>query len=495
MPKKKRGFLRRIFSRRSRRRFDAAKISRLLNDWVLTSSSLDKDISSDLSILRARSRDLCMNNDYGRRFMWLLKSNVVGPNGIRLQPQIKSADGQRDDTSANDRISTAWKDWCRKENCTVTKKLSFKDILELFVQGVARDGEILFRSADGFQNPYSFALQLFEPDYLDHTFTDPRRHIKMGVELNEWKQPVAYHLLKGHPGEDHYQSIGGKYQRIDAAKICHEFIFERCEQTRGVPWTATALKRLYMLGHYEQSELVASRVGAAKMGFFTRESGFDYQYDDKDEQGNLIDEVSPGQLKELPIGYDFKKFDIDHPNNSFDMFVKSILRGAASGLNISYISLANDLKETSYASGRQGLLEERNFYMLLQGWMVEHICQPVYEAWLPWAIASGLLRLPIRDLERWKNVVWQGRRWSWIDPKNDIIANEKAVAIGINSRTRISADQGVDINDVFEDLAREKEKAGSLGINIEASKTSASDGGDNNEDQDREVLSQVHHLA
>lgn len=470
--------------RRARRGFDAARATRLLNDWVRSSKSIDEDIKSDLTVLRARSRDLCVNNDYGRRFMWLLKSNVIGPNGIRLQPKVRTADGGRPDTDANEKIKAAWDRWCRPENCTVTGKLSFKDVLDLFIQGLPRDGEILFRRTPAFNNNFQFALQLFDPEYLDHNYSDTRQRIKMGVQLNQWKAPIAYYVLKDHPGEGTFMTVGDKYERIPAADIIHEFVFDRVEQTRGFPWTVTALKRMHMLGHYEESELVAARVGAAKMGFFTREDA-GYAYDDKDASGNLIDEVAPGQFKELPAGYGFQKFDIDHPNTAFDEFVKSILRGAASGLNVSYISLANDLKETSYASGRQGLLEERGFYMMLQGWLIEHVCQPVFDAWLPWAITSGQLRLPMRDVERWRAVMWQGRRWSWIDPKNDAQASETAVALGINSRTRIAAEHGADIDDIFEDLARERKRAALLKINIDNDEPKEQDNAEN--DQDRHL--------
>lgn len=472
---KKPGFFKRLFSRRRpmpARGFEAAKINRILNDWIQQSISLDEELKGDLGILRARSRDLCQNNDYGRRFMWLLKSNTVGPTGIRLQPKIKKPGTKELDTEANDILLAAWAEFCRKENCTVTGKQSFKDVLDIFAQSLPRDGEILFKHAPGFDNPFGYALQLLEIDYLDHTYTDTRQNIKMGVKLNKWKRPVSYYLLSKHPGENVFQSAGGKHQEISASQISHEFLYERAEQTRGYPWTASALRRLHMLGQYEHSELVAARVGAAKMGFFYREDSSPYAYDDKTAKGNLISEVSPGTFEELPAGYRFDKFDIDHPNTSFEGFIKSILRGAASGLNISYISLANDLKETSYSSGRQGLLEERGFYMLIQGWLIEHVCQPVFDAWLPMAIASGKLDFNMNDIGRLSNVIWQGRRWSWIDPKNDSAANEKAITTGTNSRTRIAASQGVDIDDIFEDLARERGLADELQIDVNPKKDS-----------------------
>jgi capsid protein len=67
------------------RGYDAGAINRLLADWVTSSRTADEEIKASLSILRARSRDLCQNNDYGKKFLRLLEKNVIGPGGIKLQ--------------------------------------------------------------------------------------------------------------------------------------------------------------------------------------------------------------------------------------------------------------------------------------------------------------------------------------------------------------------------------------------------------------------------
>ncbi|MCU0589868.1 MAG: phage portal protein [Desulfobacterales bacterium] len=464
--------IKRLFSRKpiAARAFDAARMSRLLADWVTSSYAIDADIRAGLTVLRSRSRDLCANNGYGRRFLELLAGNVVGPQGIRLQSKVKRPDGKPDD-NANQKIEAAWSAWCRPANCTVTRKLSFTDLLALGIKGLARDGEMIARTVSGFaRNDFAFAVQLLDPEYLDHDYNDIANGIVMGVELDEWKGPVAYHILTNHPGRSEYPlQPAQKRQRVSAAEVLHVFVTERAEQTRGYPWTVAALKDLHQLGQYRYSEAVAARVSAAKMGFFTRNSEGAYPYDDKDSSGNLIDEVSPGKFQELPSGYEFKTFDPTHPNQAFGDFCKSALKGIASGLNISYISLANDLTETSYSSGRQGLLEERTFYMMLQGFLVEHLVQPIFEAWLPHAIASGKLALPMRDLERWNAPVWQSKRWSWIDPSKDIDAREREVRLGVNSRTRIAGDLGLDIDDVYTELHAEKEAAERLEIDVSGS--------------------------
>lgn len=483
--------LRRFFGRKSvkpssRRGFDAARVSRLLNDWVTQSLALDTDIKSGGRVLLARSRDLCTNNVYGRRFLRLLAANVVGPGGIRLQSKVKRANGRDLDEDANRKIEAAWADFCLPRHCTVTKKLSFADVCALTIQGLARDGEVLAKLARGFANGHRFALQLLDPEYLDHDYSDLGKNIVMSVELDEWRAPVAYHVSKWHPGRNEYpyQPLQER-QRVPADDVLHVFETERAEQTRGYPWTAAALKELHQLGAYKYSEVVAARVSASKMGFFERSGEGAYPYDDKDASGNLIEEVAPGKFQELPAGYKFTSFDPTHPNTAFGDFIKAALKAIASGLNVSYISLANDLTETSYSSGRQGLLEERNFYMILQGFLIEHFVQPVFEAWLPAAISAGRLALPLRDLERWNAPLWQARRWSWIDPDKDISASEKAVRLGVTSRTRIAGEQGLDLEDTFAELAAEQAEAEKLGIDVSGSTAAAKGSMKNETDQDQ----------
>ncbi|MCK7513853.1 MAG: ATP-dependent Clp protease proteolytic subunit [Desulfobacterales bacterium] len=55
------------------------------------------------------------------------------------------------------------------------------------------------------------------------------------------------------------------YARIPAEQILHTFITERINQPRGVPWMHSAMTRLNNLGAYEEAEIVAARIGAAKM--------------------------------------------------------------------------------------------------------------------------------------------------------------------------------------------------------------------------------------
>jgi capsid protein len=89
-------------------------------------------------------------------------------------------------------------------------------------------------------------------------------------------------------------------------------------------------------------------------------------------------QADPGTFHNLPAGVDFKGFEPQFPSNDFESFHKSILRGIASGLGVSYTSLSNDLEATSYSSIRQGALEERDFYKNITSFVIEHFIRPVF---------------------------------------------------------------------------------------------------------------------
>ena len=66
----------------------------------------------------------------------------------------------------------------------------------------------------------------------------------------------------------------------------------------------------------------------------------------------------------------FQQFDPSHPSTAFDPFTKS--RSIASGLNISYHSLSNDLTS----------VEDRAAYQIAQQLMIDHMIEPIFKKWL-----------------------------------------------------------------------------------------------------------------
>jgi lambda family phage portal protein len=255
-------------------------------------------------------------------------------------------------------------------------------------------------------------------------------------------------------------------KRIPAENMIHVFESIRAGQTRGEPWMAPAIAQLKMLNAHREAELVASRMAASKMGFFTSETGDEVPADDYDGRVPIID-AEPGAFHQLPAGVDFKPFDMNHPATAFADFEKGILRGLASGLGVSYASLSNDLEGTSYSSIRQGALEERDAYKVVQTFLMEHFVLPAYAAWLQHAMEFGVVPIPATRFDKFFTAsVFRPRGWQWVDPQREINAAVTAMHNGIMSMQDVSNQYGRDIEETFSQIQRDQELADSLGLKL-----------------------------
>ena len=455
-----------------RRGYAAAANNRLFGDWSLSTQTQDAHLRSDLKIMRERARELCRDDDYAKKFQWELRSNVIGDKGITLQMQVKNPDGSLD-KRANELIEEEWAEASKPENFTVMGTLSRPEVEGLSVQTKARDGETILRMVDGYpDNKYRFAVQPFEADQLDHELNVPRlangNSIRMGVELNAWRKPVAYYLLKDQPGDIFYsQSFQDRWERVPAEDIIHDFIGSMFLQTRGETWYAQACTRLKMLNGYEHAELVKARASACKGGFLEQDAEHaEYTGDGQDEQGNIVNELAPGEIELLPPGIRFKEYDPSSPNTEFSNFRKAILRGVAAGLVTSYNSLACDLEGVNYSSLRTAALSERDIWKLLQGLFIMKVEQRIFSRWLKMALLAKAIKLPAEKFDKFNRPKFVGRRWAWVDPEKDIKAAVMAINNRLTSRTAIVKEEGEDFEKIIDEVADEESYAESAGVDL-----------------------------
>lgn len=473
-----------------RRNFAGADVSRLTASWNPVNISVNQDLKTQLPLLRARSRDLALNNDYAIKFLKMVGTHVVGPTGFSLQVHVTEPDG-RPDGLANDAIESAFRKWAKKGVCDVTGKLSWLDIQQLVAKAVARDGEVLIRKVYGRAsgNPHGFGLQVLAIDRLDvlrneDALTRDGNVIRMGVEMTKYGKPIAYHLRVTNPADGVYSlNNGAMYERVPADQIYHLFVPHEPEQIRGIPWMHTAILRLQNLGGFEEAAVIAARVGASKMGFFKTDDGDPTAMADaQDAQGNLIKEADPGVFDVLPPGVDFQSFNPDYPTANYEPFVKSCLRGIASGLGVAYNTLSNDLEGVNFSSIRTGVLEERDNWMVIQNWLIDSWLQDVFEQWLRMAMLNDQVvmpngsALPIAKFDKFNRAHWAGRRWSWVDPLKDAEAAILLVNNRLKSRQDVMAEAGRDLDDTWRQLRQEQELAAVMGISLPSDDTIASSG-------------------
>lgn len=451
-----------------KRQYAAINQGRLFADFNASEKSADSELRFALKTLRNRSRDLSINNEYVRRYFELLKVNVIGEKGITYQSKAVDSIGNLDQ-SGNQAVENAFKMWGKYGYPTVCGKLSWIDLQKLAMEMMAKDGEaflIKHRRAD-FRD--SFALELIEADQVDETLNrriDNNREIRMGIELDSFKRPIAYHLLSYHPGDFDYttQKKSPKHVRVPADRVIHLFKQIRPGQTRGEPWLAPAIPAIKQLGGLREAAVINARIGASKMGFFTSPGGDGFAADDYDGASPIMD-AEPGTFHTLAAGQSFQMFDPQFPSTDFDAFHKSILRGIASALGVSYTSLSNDLEATSYSSIRQGALEERDFYKNMTCFFVEHFIRPVFDAWLGAAMELNSFGIPLRQLSRFEAAAeFRGRGFSWVDPQKEMTAAVTGLHNGILSLSHVASQYGMDTEELLSQIAKDKQLADQFGV-------------------------------
>lgn len=454
----------------ARRGYHAASTSRLFADFTASNRSADSELRSDLVLMRNRSRELARDDVYVKRFLTLLKTNVIGDNGMTLQVKARNADGSMD-IGGNEIIEREWKKFGRAGNCTADGRRSWVDLQQYVIESVARDGEAFIQIVYGNSFEHGIAFHPIEADYIDEKKNERLKNgneIRMGIEVDNFKRPVAYHVRKRHPGDYDMSTFrDGEVERIPASRMIHVYDQVRAGQTRGEPWLAPAMSQLKMLNAHREAELVASRMAASKMGFFTSDTGQDVPADDYEDGIVPLIDAEPGTFHQLPAGVDFKPFDPTHPATAFSEFQKGILRGIASGLGVSYASLSNDLEGTSYSSIRQGALEERDAYRRMQQFVLDHFVMKAYAAWLRHTLDFNRYNIPMTKFDKfYDNSVFRPRGWQWVDPQKEINAAVTAMHNGIMSMQDVSNQYGRDIEETFAQIQRDQELADTLGLQL-----------------------------
>jgi len=453
----------------AKRSYHAANTGRLFADFFASSRSPDSELKPDLVIMRNRARSLARDDVYVKRYLTLLKTNVVGEKGMTLQVKARNTDNSLD-VIGNQIIEDAWSQFSMKGNCTSDGRLSWIDLQKYVMEATARDGEAFIQVVRNRTFIHGIAFHPIEADMIDEMKNERSKtgnEIRMGIELDAYQRPVAYWVKKRHPGDlDFATYTVNVSERIDAKNIIHVYDPLRAGQTRGEPWMAPAIAQLKMLNAHREAELVASRMAASKMGFFTSDNGEDAPADDYDNGVPIID-AEPGTFHQLPNGVDFKPFDPTHPATAFAEFQKGVLRGISSALNVSYASLSNDLEGTSYSSIRQGALEERDAYKMMQQFLLEHFVVPAYSAWLIHVMEFGYIPIPATRFPKFfSSSQFRARGWQWVDPSREINAAVTAMHNGIMSPQDVCAQYGKDLDETFAQWDRDREAAKQYGLEL-----------------------------
>lgn len=477
---------------RPRAGFDAGGISRINAQWGISAGNANRELRFGLANMRARSRDMERNDPYAKKFLELVEINLVGPNGISMQSRAGDTGPAPDfkfvqDKAANSIIEREWAAFSRAGQFDVTGKLSRSAFERLLVRAIARDGEVLVKPVSDPNSRWGIRFQILEADWLDEKLNEDLpngNRIIMGVELDPSGKPVAYHLHSRHPGDA--MRAGGDRIRYTADQIRHYFFPERPEQVRGTPWMHAAMSKLYQLGEFDEAAILSARLGAdkfmvlkdvdgmaAEMADGTLPGAGDSSSPDINEStGALYFQSQKGSIDILPRGTEPVSWDPNYPSDTYGPFIKAALRGVSSGLpGVSYESLSNDREGVTWTSIRHAVLDEREAWKALQRQVIETYSWDTYTLWLDSALLSPkkpLAYLPASKRDKFLAPVFTGRRWDWVNPKDDMESKEKALQLRLTSHRRVLAEQGIDLEELLAEIQDDRALAAAYNVDLDS---------------------------
>jgi lambda family phage portal protein len=470
------------FPAAAERQWKSASLTGLTFDWGTTTRPIDADIRTALTAIRARARHLAQNSDHAKGFLRIVRNNVVGAEGYVLQSRAQTPRG-KPDSRLREQVEAEWRAWCRRGVCEVSGRFSWRELQRHVIETVARDGEAFLRLVD-VDNPWRLALQVIDPETIDTQYTGEYqgRAVRMGVEMDDYRRPIAYHLYGEPPVNQSSYRTGTDRYRLPASELLHIYLPEFAWQTRGVSWLAVAAWRLNMLTATEDAEVTAARASASKFAAYEAQewaappqpaapglvdaNGQPLTTD----PGSFAQDIKEGSMEVVPYGYKLNLLDPQHPNGEMPAFLKWGLRSIATGTGVSYNTLGNDAEGVNYTSLRFFLGVERDLWRERQDWFEGELPQPVFDAWRANAVMLGRLTPRPNHPDELARVHWQPRRWEGPDPAKQAQADQQDLANGTTTLTEILARKGRDFDDhlaeKINELARIKQAAESAGLTL-----------------------------
>jgi lambda family phage portal protein len=487
--------------------YSASRTARELKNWNPGLGSADADLWGELDTIVARSRDMIRNNGIASGAIQTQVDNVIG-TGFMLAPKpnvrVLGWDREKGREWARN-VAAHFRTWAQSKDCDAARKHNFASLTAMVFRTGMVSGEALALPL-WLERPWAkwrTCLSLIDPDRLGTPYQltcDPK--VRMGIEVDDYGAPVAYHISKQHPFDIGTASIGvGEVTRIPARtefgrlRVLHVHDEERTGQTRGKPILSPVLPRFRMLSDYQRNEMKTAVVNSMIAAFIkspmngqqlldifggqTRSSEAAFSEYQK-SRAAYDTQLEGGAVIPLYPGDEIQSFAPNRPPTVYRDFVETIAREIGVGMNLPYELVMKDFSKTSYAAVRAALMEAWRFFAGRRQWMTNNWLQPVYELWLEEAIDRGLVEAPdfYENRAAYCEAWWIGAAKGYVDPVREVSAAESRMRIGVSTLEREAAEQGLDWEEVLEQRAHELEVMRRLNIPL-AAVGQAGNAGDN----------------
>lgn len=432
--------------------------------WLASGGSAEDDIDLHGSTLRQRARDLYAGGGLARSGPATLTTKVVGW-GIRPRPNIDGEVLGMTDEACEEWERTTLREfllWAENTMCDATRQQNFFEMQELAFRSelVSGDVFVVFGMKPNARTPYQTTIRLLEADRIctpDSTGESTSQEtagggrIVDGVEISREGEVLRYHIANRSPlAENSTESL--EWTSIEAfgkgtgyPNILHVMTFERPEQRRGVPFVSAQIEKIKQLDRYLNAELAANVVSSMLTAFLESEeddgqAGVEdaVNKEEKITDDELKLELAPGAIYSLPPGKKVTSINPIRNNSAFESFVSTFTTLIGAGMEIPKESLIKKY-ESNYTAARTALLDFWDTARVHRTKFNSRFNQPVYEAWLAEAVASGRIEAPgffdDPTVHRaWCGCMWTGINMGHVDPLKEVTAAEKRIQNNLSTQ-------------------------------------------------------------
>lgn len=417
-------------------RYDAAQTTDEFKNYWANADAYDADSAHSPMVrqkLVQRSRYEIGNNGYADGIANTYATDLVG-RGPALRMQTGSE-------GFNRMVEMAWFNW--------TKEIGLRRKLWCMAHAKHSDGEsfAILRRNRKLRHPVKLDVVLHETEQIA---TPSLPHLEPGridgVHFDEFGNPVAYDVMKYHPGSTDYVTRWQDPEYVPAKFVAHWFKMRRPGQHRGIPEMTSTLNLGASARRWRESVVSAAEEIANWSILLKTQSAPD--------EMELVPPMSTMEsqhrmMTALPFGYDAFQPKAEQPTATHAEFNKSLVNEMARPKSMPYNKAACDSSSYNYASGR---LDHQTYYGQLNAdrddcddLVLDHI----FTTWFEFAVvAYGWLGGDPSVL----SVSAQSHVWDW--PKHQV-ADIKAESASTdtklkNATTSLSAvysDAGIDYED------------------------------------------------
>lgn len=356
------------------------------------------------------------------------------------------------DEKWNRETEEAWHEWCRF-GADSRGMMTFNEMLTIAFRSWLRDGDCAFVLLnDG-------SMRLVESDeiaskvggYYKPTDAD-------GVELDKKGRIKAFYIFDYDPTilwPDRRRAIP-RLIKVPAENVIFLARRLRAGQTRGISAFAGASWIFEQLDDCLEAVAVAHHMAAAAGWIVSKKNPLQGT---GSVPGTEL-KMGPGKIVRLEPGEEIQQLQPDHPSGTFEVLAQILTRVAAARFGMSLELVNYDFTAANYSNMRAQSQETAISCRIKQRGMLTHACAQVYAWWIANEIRSG--RRPART-DAYKHT-WGVTGVAWQDPEVELRAAMGSVDGCLDTRRRILAARGLDLDEVIKELGEEKKKIKAAGL-------------------------------